>query len=140
MKVYRYMRGSHIENVTEEKVRAEKARAHEKYHANADKVLALEIGQSVTFDSGATYKRLPDDTGAFMAIVCTRGSRKRCNFKRSAREKMCGADAHVLCDFRTAPGKTCDAPPFPRHSVPVGKNVDYCIEHQQPATAKGARP
>jgi hypothetical protein len=57
------------------------------------------------------------------AIVCSGRQRaKRC--------KHCGSPANLLCDFATAPGKTCDAPICPRCATPGGKNVDFCKDHR----------
>ena len=55
------------------------------------------------------------------AIVCTRGSTKRCRY--------CGRQANLLCDWKLPNGKTCDAPICPRCSVPDGPDKDYCKIH-----------
>lgn len=57
------------------------------------------------------------------AIVCTRGSRKKC---------ACGGPASKLCDFPLSgekAGKTCDTAMCDRCAVNVGPDRDYCQPH-----------
>lgn len=66
-----------------------------------------------------------DLPGGGVAIVCTRGRRKR---KPAC--KFCGvADAGFLCDAPVAKRRTCDAPICGGCRVNVGPNVDVCPEH-----------
>jgi hypothetical protein len=53
------------------------------------------------------------------AIVCTRGTRRRC---------VCGRPATKLCDFPTGRG-TCDKPLCGRCARPVGPDRDFCPNH-----------
>ena len=66
--------------------------------------------------------RLRDGT---MAIVCSRGSRRRpahCDF--------CGEPHEKLCDFRLPSGRTCDKKLCRQHATHRAPNWDYCPEHK----------
>jgi hypothetical protein len=81
MKCFRCIDGSTFLQVTEEKVQAsiDKLPIWDNEHrANGAEVLALEIGESVTFDSGVEWTRLEDDAPELSAIVCTRGRARKC--------------------------------------------------------------
>jgi hypothetical protein len=99
------------------------------YAEHAQKVLDLEVDASVTFPSGALYKRLADDSDAISAIICHRGrARKLCTFPR------CKSRVAVACDFpigSTIGSRqlTCDRGRCREHAVSVGPDLDYCIEH-----------
>jgi hypothetical protein len=51
--------------------------------------------------------------------------------QRTPRCKFCGGPgATLLCDFRLPNGKTCDAKMCHGCSMPVGPDLDYCIDHR----------
>lgn len=60
-----------------------------------------------------------------LAIVCTRGraKTKRCS------HGGCFAKGALLCDFKLANGRTCDAPICKKHSTHTGPDTDYCLPH-----------
>lgn len=91
---------------------------------NIRKVLALDVGQEVTFDSGVQWKRLPDDTPKTFSIICHRGKMTPC--------KYCGRDHTKLCDYPVKRGGkegTCDIPLCDRCTTKGGPNIDYCRPH-----------
>ncbi len=58
--------------------------------------------------------------GDLTIIVCSRGQRrKRC---------YCGDLATKLCDWPEGKG-TCDKDLCDKHSVKMGPNKDYCLNH-----------
>jgi hypothetical protein len=73
---------------------------------------------------------LRDETGRVTAIICgTRTRRQRCRFCSTGYVEK-------LCDFPTAPGKTCDAGMCAKCATSVGIDLDYCPHHkheQKPA-------
>lgn len=64
---------------------------------------------------------ISDADGKLIAIVCTRGNRRRCSVPG------CKGPGAFLCD---GPGagraSTCDAPICGHHKISVGKNRDLC--------------
>lgn len=51
-------------------------------------------------------------------------------FSAAAAERdHCCACSEYLCDWPTAPGKTCDAPLCSAHAHLVGTNRHYCPDH-----------
>jgi hypothetical protein len=125
MKAFRYVNGSDFRQVTENQILAQVAELPPKSHlrSHVADVLSLEIGQSVTFESGVEWTRIADDSQPFAAIVCNRGSRaRRCEF--------CGTKlyAGLLCDGPpTKKGKkTCDAFMCRTCGKNVGPDRDLC--------------
>jgi hypothetical protein len=141
MKMWRHEHRNVFVQCSEETLRAEMLPLrHVVDRTNAEKVLALEVGKSVTFGSGAKFTRIEDDSAAISARMCGGRSRARrkCSYRRTASSSMCGDDAPRLCDFPTPGGGTCDAPRCVAHSRHVsddGEGVDHCIEH--PAQQQG---
>lgn len=73
-----------------------------------------------------TCQTLRGPDGEAIAIVCTRGPRKR-----KAACAFCGApDAGWLCDFELGRKRTCDKPICGGCRVNVGPERDVCPEHQ----------
>lgn len=61
------------------------------------------------------------------AIVCSRAVTPKCEFCRRR-------DGTQLCDYPTAPGKTCDKRICRQCSArPKGKDEDYCPDHRERA-------
>jgi hypothetical protein len=67
----------------------------------------------ITLDDGTT------------AIVCGSGPRPR------TKPCKCGGWSTLLCDYPLSPGKTCDAPLCRHCAVPMGRNRDWCPQHQR---------
>ncbi len=69
----------------------------------------------------------PIKLGDANAIVCTRGRSKgkRCSHGGCFRVHT------VLCDFKLANGKTCDAPLCKAHAHHTGDDTDYCLPHAE---------
>jgi hypothetical protein len=62
--------------------------------------------------------------GGITAIVCH-------GRQRTPRCPFCGAPAAtLLCDFKVAGGKTCDAKMCHGCTTPVGPDLDYCPDHR----------
>lgn len=57
----------------------------------------------------------------FAVIACTRTPSKRCAY--------CTRPHVKLCDFRAAPGKTCDAKLCGQCAVAAGPGRDHCRIH-----------
>jgi len=65
----------------------------------------------------------PINGTGYMAVVCRRGSTRRC---------ICGRPATQLCDFKlygAMEGKTCDRPICGRCATHAGPDTDYCPPH-----------
>jgi len=45
------------------------------------------------------------------------------------RRHRCDDVSEFLCDWRVAPGRTCDRALCAAHAIEVGKNKHYCPEH-----------
>lgn len=59
----------------------------------------------------------------FNAFACgPRPHRRKCT--------ECGAPAGLLCDWKTAPGATCDAPVCELHGEKVGEDKHLCPSHK----------
>lgn len=73
----------------------------------------------------ATVFRFADGTAV---IVCGRGARPA---RVSCR--WCPRLSTALCDFPSAPDRTCDAPMCPAHRwrVPGTRDTDYCPDHDR---------
>ena len=124
MKSFRYENLPDFRVVTEEQLRAQIARGTmtPAEIANAEKVLALDIQESITFESGSKFTRIEDDAPPVRAIVCGRRTSRKCEF--------CGAKvrgAGRLCDGE---GKkrsaTCDAFMCAQCATRTGPNRDLC--------------
>ena len=61
--------------------------------------------------------------GDSYAIVCSRGSQKKC--------KDCGRKCTKLCDFPLTNGKTCDRPMCDAHAVNQAPEIDFCLIHSR---------
>jgi len=125
MKAWRYENLPHFRTITEEQLRAQMADGSMTPVdlANAEKVLALEIQESVTFESGSKFTRIADDTEPSTAIVCGgRTGPRKCQF--------CGTKIYKggrLCDGPgKKPGATCDAFVCQKCAKKVGANRDLC--------------
>jgi len=124
MKMFHYVSTPHFRTVSEEAIRNRAALTlSAKEKENAEKILALEVGESHILDSGAEFTRIEDDAEPFSAIVCTRGnSPRKCEF--------CGVKLYKggrECDGPgKKPGKTCDAFMCQKCAKRVGPNRDLC--------------
>jgi hypothetical protein len=129
MKSFRYIFTPDFRPVTEEQIRAQIAsgKMSSAEIVNAEKVLALEIGEMHVLDSGAEFTRVEDDTPPQAVILCTRGreSTHKCEF--------CGVTVKAgkgsfQCDGQAQrkKSKTCDAWMCGKCRTNVGPNRDLC--------------
>jgi len=128
MKTFRYLTGSKFCQVTEEVVAAsiEMLPSDSPLRANGAKVLALAIGETVTFESGVEWTRIEDDAPTISAIFCHRGRSRKCGFCH----RMVSSGDGLLCDgpSKTKKGKkaTCDAFMCRACAKHVGPDRDLC--------------
>lgn len=59
----------------------------------------------------------------FSAIVCSRGRRHRC--------MACHLTGTLQCDWKVAPGKTCDAFNCPDHAIEAAPDKHICPAHRE---------
>ena len=70
------------------------------------------------------FEYLKDDDGNVIAIVCSRGHRRR-----QCSTANCDNAATKLCDHKLKNGKTCDRPMCARCAKNVGPDRDLCPPH-----------
>ncbi|HEX8851256.1 MAG TPA: hypothetical protein VF761_17150 [Gemmatimonadaceae bacterium] len=130
MKAFQYVNGSHRRVVHEDEILPS---LNGPDGANVQKVLALELKESVTFPSGATWTRVEDDAPKLHTIVCNRRTTTPC--------KYCNAPHTKLCDYpveRNGKAGTCDIPMCDRCAQRGGANIDYCRPHAKMMRTGGA--
>lgn len=125
MKSFHYSNGPHYRIVSETEIA--RYLSDPKHGDSARLVLSLEIGHTIEFPSGATYRRMADDTPGMSGIICVKRTRsKPCRY--------CDQPSSRLCDFpigtfRGKP-KTCDTPMCERCTTKGSAfKVDYCHDH-----------
>lgn len=83
-----------------------------------------------------------DDGAPLMVCTPLPGGGFACGPRRRPKSCGCGSGraANLLCDWKTGPGKTCDAPLCPRCTFSPAPDKDLCPDHRIDFLAwKGAR-
>lgn len=76
-------------------------------------------------------KPLIDKSGKACGFVCSRGHTKR----DTKTCYICGEPATKLCDYRDS-FTTCDRPMCDVHAHHIGRDTDYCDEHNNEFSRK----